>query len=599
MKKETEFRELFDNVLSYVDNNTIRSQGKEFIYLSNQIQVCLKSVEGIEVGNLCRQFLHELSELDFHINRAAEELEDKFSILTFGSADAGKTAVVKTLLGIEDQHQLSSKKINCLNLFHQDSSKEKKLEIISLDRTRKLLDPDEAMKYFEQGYPANGNTKKEIMEILFAIPDADLLTEFRFLDNYSDRLDLSDPVIDRADGIFWIFDLSDPDKMNSETFLSEVKNTAGKLRKEVKIVAVLNKLDILERNEGKTIATDLVKSIKKSLAGSFDDIFEISSLVGSNKKYRNRLSVLKKGLGSVFLTENSNKKRSVLDKLESFRNRITKANNTFLENLLEFTLKRNQLADLIETDISKITDNIKLDFEFLLDRYERRVSNNINSKIYDLIEIEDDYSIKEFFLYNIFTSKRLQGDLAEISKTYNEQILNLLSKLEEKINIAQYTDLSGNRSINQQSSDQPDTGIKEKITVGTVFHEEEDAVREILSIIIFPTIDSNSDNLYGVLKNKIEVNKLTEKQLKRYMEKMNDQLADFIKKLQVEIDFKIQENNYPIISYFNRSQDSIFVKLLCDAKKLDLIRDEVNKLNERISVRQEKSSYQQLREIFS
>ncbi len=286
--------------------------------------------------------------------------------------------------------------------------------------------------------------------------------------------------------------------------------------------------------------------------------------------------------------------------VDDLRTEIRKSLQSFQDDLQEFRNLRDQIFADFEAELNRITDNIKLDFEFLFDRYTRRVGLNIGSKFFDLIDLKDDYEIRTFFLEEIFTCRRLRGDLIELSRTFNGQTDKFFSRISKISLIEQYKTLEWVKLTGKMkpASIDPEK-MKEQSKVGSIFSEADDTISELLNKILFSGIINKEETIYELLSEKPDIKNLPDNKLRKYMKKMEQQITEFIKLLNREINTRIDEKTYPVRSYFSKSQDLILEKVFLPAHKIELVLEEIETLNTEISADQSKSNYEVLKDLLT
>jgi len=195
----------------------------------------------------------------------------------------------------------------------------------------------------------------------------------------------------------------------------------------------------------------------------------------------------------------------------------------------------------------------------------------------------------------------LKSDVVELSSTFGKQIAELMLKHEK---IAYLNDLCSNdismilENSEAASSEQKGSSNNPN-SFRLLFSKEDESLNEILGSIILPGLENNISDVFGDSSNRIEINKISDIKINKFKKKMDQQLTEFIEKINKEIEVKILENNYPVTSALYKLQDTAFLKLHCEPGKVDQILEEIGKLKTTLNDHIQKTNYDHLKDILN
>ena len=277
------------------------------------------------------------------IDNLAKELSNPFLLFIVGTGKFGKSTLINSLLECEIAETDMLPKTWKIDVFYGGNGNKAEIryadghsELKSFSDTKKIIAEEEkkreASEEFVQeefdktkGYLKTIQAKKEkleelrkyklyksdIVEVHWPVASNDLLRNFRLVDTPGIKQNLSMGHIDasaadyygKADGIIWLLAADKISAKETRDSIEEVLNHFGK--RTDNIIAVLNKIDLVEQNGGLEAVVKTLHEANKLYGDIFNDIIPISAgnaLKGILKKDLRRIE--KSGLPQLIAVIN-------------------------------------------------------------------------------------------------------------------------------------------------------------------------------------------------------------------------------------------------------------------------------------------------------
>lgn len=421
-----------------------------------------------------------------------EGLSNPFQLFVVGTGNYGKSTLINSLLGTGEKHAAENTLPETwkIDIFEKDinsdeaiiqyrdgrevklpknevesilKDEEQKRKASNREVRKKLKDSTdldkEAFKELKLKLEREELYTSPIIEVHWGIKDSAILNQFSIVDTPGFIQTVMGEVRNsvkeyyhKSDGVLWLLDATSISASGSMKLISELEDTLqeiGGRRIDNNIIAVLNRIDLVDKNEGD--AQKVIAEANRIYGNYFEKIVPFSAKLAFEAQMEN---------------DEIKKKKSGLDKL---RNEI---NNTFFMNAKDIQCNKKDEAcsvysyeirkkievyhndlnqdkerllkalDRVETDMQNERKAIKDSYEQFLNSYFNTVIHNIDTKLSILSDIEDKEKQKDYLIKEIFMEDYLKSETKMRSDRSKNKIIDLMIINTKQHNFTEYKHLS-------------------------------------------------------------------------------------------------------------------------------------------------------------
>lgn len=510
-------------------------------------------------GREFTSFLHRLSALETEYKTFEEDFHDKLMIFIVGDGNVGKSTLLNTFVGYKAAETSFVPLTWKIDVFDPG---QKDVTLLKFnDGTRKTLLVEKAKEYLSVEEAKTKTARKKYNEKLKEVKDkvktsAELeehkkhlgqellyvstVTEARWpvkhnwildqcllvdtpgMNQYLNEHDQIGSITDyyhKADGIIWLLDGNTIASSNPQSTMEKLDasmSQVGGLRDN--IIAVVNKIDLVEQNDGVQGVSRVMKDAHRIYQNKFRHIVGISSKLAFDGIVNDDETALEKS-GIRTLTETM--KDVFISKSQEVKTTSKMQGNQKLMNLVdhEITSLRKVLEKLsmkyqvIQSKYQPLRElllkELEEEIQMYFDNYLLETKARIQSKVDSLAKGEGE----DFILKEMYEITRMEKEWAKLLERQGERIFQEMKKWEEFSMISEYTYIKVNHAlsitINAPSAKIEGTALKEikyfKPNIETGFFS---AMGNIFGSIVFSFRKSGIiDTIYAEISKTCETMK--------------------------------------------------------------------------------------------
>ena len=284
------------------------------VSINNEINK-IDNLAGGKETKILHETLRDIKECSLKINNLSRELSNPFLLFMVGTGKFGKSTLINSLLGCEIAETDLLPKTWKIDVFYGGSGNTAEIryadgrsELKSFSDTKKIIALEEKKREASEelvqeeldkfkGCLKTVQAKKEkleelrkyklyksdITEVHWPVASNELLRNFRLVDTPGIKQNLSMGHVDasatdyysKADGIIWLLAADKISAKETRQSIEEVLDHFG--RRTDNIIAVLNKIDLVERNGGSEAVIKTVNEANKLYGDIFNEIIPVSA----------------------------------------------------------------------------------------------------------------------------------------------------------------------------------------------------------------------------------------------------------------------------------------------------------------------------------
>lgn len=429
-----------------------------------------------------------LLDLESKIESLSDGLSLPFELVVVGMGKVGKSSLINALITkrVADVDVLP--KTWKTDLFVKSSSTKAKIiyrdgviQERDIDEAKKIVDQEEALreesedviyeKYksfskeiesiedkeqvkreLYQKYLYKSNIREIHWPVLINNPES-ILQDFVVVDtpglwqvNGGDqREDISD-YYHQADGVVWVLDASTLSASKPKKMLDELDfalNQAG-VKRFGNIIAVLNRIDSAVPDGNHEAIDRIVAEAKKIFGERFVDVVPFSAKNalkslddkdGIDKNYKAIMGSIK----SCFYNEAMNSRIAIKD--ENSRALVAAslgAYNLYKQRLIDDNQKRLDVLSGFNDKVVELKDEMRQSLTDLVSTLSSRITDNIEKKISDFLEIEEPDKQNKFFMAQIIEQQFLRNNFVDLQTRYADRCIALRNRGVKQSRFAEY-----------------------------------------------------------------------------------------------------------------------------------------------------------------
>ena len=374
-----------------------------------------------------------------------EGLSNPFQLFVVGTGNYGKSTLINSLLGTGEKHAAENTLPETwkIDIFEKDinsdeaiiqyrdgrevklpknevesilKDEEQKRKASNREVRKKLKDSTdldkEAFKELKLKLEREELYTSPIIEVHWGIKDSAILNQFSIVDTPGFIQTVMGEVRNsvkeyyhKSDGVLWLLDATSISASGSMKLISELEDTLqeiGGRRIDNNIIAVLNRIDLVDKNEGD--AQKVIAEANRIYGNYFEKIVPFSAKLAFEaqmendeiKKKKSGLDKLRNEINNTFFMNAKDIQCNKKDEACSvYSYEIRKKIETYHNDLNQDKEKLIKVLDRVEMDMQNERKTIKDSYEQFLNSYFNTVLRNIDTKLSILSDIEDKEKQKE------------------------------------------------------------------------------------------------------------------------------------------------------------------------------------------------------------
>lgn len=421
-----------------------------------------------------------------------EGLSNPFQLFVVGTGNYGKSTLINSLLGTGEKHaaentlpetwkiDIFEKNINFNEAIIQyRDGREVKLpkneveSILKDEEQKRKASNREVRKKLKESTDLDKEAFKElklklereelytspIIEVHWGIKGSEILNQFSIVDTPGFIQTVMGEVRNsvkeyyhKSDGVLWLLDATSISASGSMKLISELEDTLkeiGGRRIDNNIIAVLNRIDLVDKNEGD--AQKVIAEANRIYGNYFEKIVPFSAKLAFEAQMENdEIKMKKSGLDKLRNEINNtffmNAKDIQCNKKDEacsvYSYEIRKKIETYHNDLNQDKEKLIKVLDRVEMDMQNERKTIKDSYKQFLNSYFNTVLRNIDTKLSILSDIEDKEKQKEYLIKEIFMEDYLKSETKLRSERSKNKIIDLMIINTKQHNFTEYKHLS-------------------------------------------------------------------------------------------------------------------------------------------------------------
>lgn len=628
------------NVLDLIEfYKKIESQSidKERYYIKAKLEAKINDV--INHKNSLKNKINKTSRLNNVVNYLenklrqmssnTEELKDPFLLSVVGPGKYGKSTLINALLEREETKIDDLPKTWKIDIFYGSSENDKNVKIIKTDgtfiektreETNNLLIKEEEKRNDSEAKIAakivelkkeikdrkvlreyQAKLKKELLyesditELQIPLPYNKLLKHFRLVDTpginqtlLGDTQNRINEYYSRANGVIWMLDATSISSGANDKVLKDIKDSLEKVGGSTEnIIAVLNKIDMIEDVYGKEKALQVLDEAKKIYGEYFTDIIAISAQKAYDGIIKNNNNLIKESnineLIKIIQIKFQQKAQKVkLDSTNMNLNLMIKDCCELIDkNRSELVKKENERVakeKKLKNNIDKIKDEKRKEIQAIIERYISNAKFRVDSNSSIVMDMESDEEKKIYINDHIIKINELMDELVSYDSTLKLSFNNLYKRLFEESYFSEYEYIKIDYYNSISNSSANKNGVKESdysFNVGGTSIISSIGISALSTIFLGPI-----GIVLGLLAEGSGISKLLAKTI--YLPKLKNNLYksidDITNKISSEMRNDVMKQLDSIKSKCDKVREETYEELYCKSQGYSKTIDNINKI---------------------
>lgn len=449
-------------------------------------ELTISLMQSYRSAKITGELIDELDILKIKFKTIYDDFDDKLMIFIIGNGKVGKSSLLNSLVG-EELAKVSFEpctwKIDVyspeLDNYALLKTQNGEVEKLSVKEAKARVDIEETLakdgkKRFNEaknkalreikGKEAREEMreklskellyKSDISEVRWPIKNKVIVENCLFVDTPglvqnlydSSQMGSIQNYYHKSDGIIWMVDATTIAGANVKSTLDDLEcefETIGGMRGN--IIGVVNRIDIVEENDGETGVNAVLNKAEEIFEGKFNKILPLSAKKAMEGKIEESgLNTLRDAIRSIFvekaeLVRSSSKTQGIKIVQKEFISTI----NRYLSRLNYKNKERQDKLNNVYKQGEELKNNIQKEINRMIESYLATVNMNINLKIDELAKGENEEFIKD----SMYEIHKLEELINIFIKSKSNEIESTGKLLLKKAHVSEYKYIESDTKI--------------------------------------------------------------------------------------------------------------------------------------------------------